>query len=50
MGKTFKDSDVSVAAKQLGRRGGTATLKKFGNKHFSKLGKSKKIKNQIIND
>ena len=41
MGKTFKDSDASAAAKQLGRRGGMATFKKFGKKHFKDLAKSK---------
>lgn len=41
MGKTFKDSGFSSAAKKLGRRGGLKTVKKYGKKHFSKIGKAR---------
>lgn len=41
MGKTFKDSGVSAAAKRLGRNGGSTTLKKYGKKHFSSLAKDR---------
>lgn len=47
MGKTFKDSDASAVAKQLGQRGGLATFKKYGTKHFKKLGKSKKSNKEV---
>ena len=36
--------NISEAAKELGKKGGSATLKKYGKEHFSKLGKSKKKK------
>lgn len=41
MGKTFKDSGYSSAAKKLGQRGGRKTAKKYGKKHFSDLSKKR---------
>lgn len=32
------------AASELGRKGGKATLKKYGKSHFSKIGRLKKSK------
>lgn len=31
--------DVSEIAKELGKRGGEATVKKYGKEHFSEMGK-----------
>lgn len=31
-------------AKELGQRGGKKTLTKYGKEHFSKMGKTKKVK------
>lgn len=41
MGKTFKDSSFSAAARQLGARGGQKVAKKYGKKHFQKMAKSR---------
>jgi hypothetical protein len=33
---------IKESAKELGKKGGLATLKKYGNKHFSAMGKKSK--------
>lgn len=34
--------DVSEIAKELGKRGGEATVKKYGKEHFAQMGKKSK--------
>lgn len=41
MGKTLKDNPLRDAARELGRKGGQKTAKKFGKKHFQELGRAR---------